>query len=1063
MKHFLLIIFCCLTLKGVGQSMEEVIFPQYAFYSFNGGGAQSIPYVFRARLTGLQPSTTYFYCTKFSSVNEDPYSSGNSASIVVQPSGAFTSYNPVPLFLDFAQDGWSQLTTDAQGTYTGWFATETYFISVYEQEFQVRISLNDGMGGIIFNTIIASPHTVKAINFAGGPDDAASFAHGTAIRSTPATNGTTGNMVFLYDNEQGNGRPVAGAFIQDVVLAGTSSLYSGFYASDVAGHSKTWGTIIPNDLPNGIRRIAQYALSTGTQTGVNTSPDGLWDGLNGLVSTVNPTGLDANVIVIDGTLQNLLQNRPAQTITFAPIPDKTYGDAPFQLSATSNSGITNFTFTSSDETVASISGNTVTVLKPGTTTITASVPGNATYSRSTATRILTVNPAGQTITFAQLPAHVYGDAPFTLSATASSGLPVTFKSDNPAVAEVNGNSVTIHGAGTATITASQAGNENFPAAPDEHRSLVISPAALEISAVEKTRKTGNVNPVLTYTAVGFKYQDNVASLTTPVIISTTATTASPQGDYDIIVSGATSPNYTITFNNSILHVYDAVQTISFTLPAKTYGDAAFDPGATSSVNGTPVYISDNPAVAVVNSQGLLQVTGAGTATITASFPAAGGLPATTEDVQLTVNKKTLTITPDNKSRSYGQPDPAFTFSYNGFVNGDNNTVLSALPAASSNATVMSDAGDYIITATGAAAINYSISYETGTLTVTKAQLTARADDKVISFGDPLPAFTISYSGFVNNQDASVIKTLPLAATAATSTSGAGTYPITVSGGSADNYTFTFISGRLTINAISRSITFDPLPVKNVGDEDFDPAAQLSSGETPVYTSSNNQIASIVNGKVHITGIGNVTITAAAPANSNYNETPVADRLLVVSKGIQTISFTAVADLKSNADPYMLDVNSNAGLPVTLTLSDSLLASLDGNMLKPLQVGTLYITASQEGNDLYLAATPVVIAVNITDADNSDLKVHPALSPDGDGKNEFLSVEGIKSYPYNHVTIIDRNGMKVYEVVNYDNASRVFRGVDKNGKTLSAGTYFCVIEYYINNTIHRKTGFFELRY
>lgn len=69
--------------------------------------------------------------------------------------------------------------------------------------------------------------------------------------------------------------------------------------------------------------------------------------------------------------------------------------------------------------------------------------------------------ASQTITFAPLPDKIAGDVPFTLSATASSGLPVTFTSDNTSIATVAGNTVTIHAAGEAVITATQAGNDAF--------------------------------------------------------------------------------------------------------------------------------------------------------------------------------------------------------------------------------------------------------------------------------------------------------------------------------------------------------------------------------------------------------------------------------------------------------------------------------------------------------------------------------------------------------------------------------------------------------------------------
>ena len=72
----------------------------------------------------------------------------------------------------------------------------------------------------------------------------------------------------------------------------------------------------------------------------------------------------------------------------------------------------------------------------------------------------------QTITFASLTASSRAESPVTLVATASSGLVVTFASSDSSVASISGTTVTLHKARFATITASQAGNETWQAAPD---------------------------------------------------------------------------------------------------------------------------------------------------------------------------------------------------------------------------------------------------------------------------------------------------------------------------------------------------------------------------------------------------------------------------------------------------------------------------------------------------------------------------------------------------------------------------------------------------------------------
>jgi len=82
--------------------------------------------------------------------------------------------------------------------------------------------------------------------------------------------------------------------------------------------------------------------------------------------------------------------------------------------------------------------------------------------------------AEQTITFNPLEEKFVGNLPFDLTATASSGLEVTYISANTSVATISGKTVTILSAGTTEITASQAGNENFNPAPNVSQTLVVN-------------------------------------------------------------------------------------------------------------------------------------------------------------------------------------------------------------------------------------------------------------------------------------------------------------------------------------------------------------------------------------------------------------------------------------------------------------------------------------------------------------------------------------------------------------------------------------------------------------
>jgi Bacterial Ig-like domain (group 3)/Lamin Tail Domain/Divergent InlB B-repeat domain len=174
-------------------------------------------------------------------------------------------------------------------------------------------------------------------------------------------------------------------------------------------------------------------------------------------------------------------NKADQTIDFAPLAAKTYGDPDFALSATASSGLpVSFAILSGP---ATISGNTVHITGAGTVTVRASQDGDSNYNAAPNNdRSFEVARADQTINFAPLADKTYGDAPFTVSATGgASTSPVTFSaSGNCTSGGMNGATITINGAGSCTVTASQAGDSNYNAAPAVPRSFTVNQAAANI-------------------------------------------------------------------------------------------------------------------------------------------------------------------------------------------------------------------------------------------------------------------------------------------------------------------------------------------------------------------------------------------------------------------------------------------------------------------------------------------------------------------------------------------------------------------------------------------------------
>ena len=98
-----------------------------------------------------------------------------------------------------------------------------------------------------------------------------------------------------------------------------------------------------------------------------------------------------------------------------------------------------------------------------------------------------------------------------------------------------------------------------------------------------------------------------------------------------------------------------------------------------------------------------------------------------------------------------------------------------------------------------------------------------------------------------------------------------------------------------------------------------------------------------------------------------------------------------------------------------------------------------------------------------------LITYNAISLNDDNKNDYFHIEGIEKYPENTVRIYNKEGLKVFDVVGYDNKSQSFRGFTQGGVAvkesleLSSGTYFYFIEYTDeNHQLQRKIGWLYLR-
>ena len=209
--------------------------------------------------------------------------------------------------------------------------------------------------------------------------------------------------------------------------------------------------------------------------------------------------------------------------------------------------------------------------------------------------------------------------------------------------------------------------------------------------------------------------------------------------------------------------------------------------------------------------------------------------------------------------------------------------------------------------------------------------------------------------------------------------------------------------------------------------------------------------------------GTYEINISAAETANY-EAANATVTLEVAKATQTITFNPLADLRRDAGMVPLDVTASSGLPVELMIDDEEVATLNGTSLNVLRLGTVRITATQTGDANHEAAEPVTVTVRVTDPEAElPVRVSKVVSPNGDGINEYLIIEGVKDYPDNRVTVFNRNGTIIWEGSGYNNGTLAFRGIGTGQYNVPAGTYFYVAEINVNGEWKYEKGWFVLRY
>ena len=246
--------------------------------------------------------------------------------------------------------------------------------------------------------------------------------------------------------------------------------------------------------------------------------------------------------------------------------------------------------------------------------------------------------------------------------------------------------------------------------------LVTPPAGFEVS-------TDNVNFSTTVTigAAGA-----IAATAVYIRLTSAAAAGTYTGNIQLTSARATSQSVAITGMVSPAPLVITAGDVS-----KTYGTAISGNAGSLAFTSTGLQNSETIGSVTISygaGSAATDAVGTYTGSVTASFPVGGTFTASNYMItslygDIIVTTAAITITANNQSKIFGQVNPALTVSYSGFVNNDTPAQLTALPTVTTTATTTSPAGQYPITASGAASIDYTFIYVPGVLTINTGSTT----------------------------------------------------------------------------------------------------------------------------------------------------------------------------------------------------------------------------------------------------------------------------------------------------------------------------------------------------
>ena len=642
----------------------------------------------------------------------------------------------------------------------------------------------------------------------------------------------------------------------------------------------------------------------------------------------------------------------------------------------SHDGTLSYAITTNGTTTPStINGSTVTfgAMSPDNDTaqtviVTISDAGDVNHSNGFKTITFTVYKNNPTITWANSTTSVVYGGTLSVAATATSSMgtvgTLSYSLSSTDYMSISGSTVTgtaYSGSTTTTVTCTHNRTSTVQQAT-KTRTLTVTKASSRLTLISATATcpTKSTYDVSTNVAVHdgtCTYSITTNGTTTASTISgsvvsfgamasgndnnqTVVVTISDPGDANHN-SGSKTMTFTVQKNTPTITWDNVIDNVTYgetlsvlAIASSTYGTV----GTLSYSLSATTYFSISGSTITANAY-----SGSNTTTVTCTHARTTTVKQTTTARTVKCSKRPVTITATGKSRVYGESNPSFTstITEGSLVNsGDLGTF-----GGSCSATATSNVGSYEIVPTYTTNTNYQVTSISGTLSVTKATLTCTGSSHSITYGDTKPTLSISYSGWKNSDTTSSLTTLPTVSTTYVAGSNKGSYNTVVSGGTATNYTFSYVNGIITVSAKTASLSWGTLTWTYDGQEHSTSCTVSNKygSDTCIVTLTGNAI----------TDYGTATVTASSLSNSNYTLPSSKTATLTINKRPVTITANDETRGYGESNPTFTATITSGSLVVSTDLG-TISATCSATSSSP--VGSYDIVPSYTANTNYQVTT-----------------------------------------------------------------------------------------------------------